>query len=325
MKTQYRWALVLSAALLWTLAGCDRAKSQAPSANKPPLVATVGYLPMVTSLTHFVAQSEGFYQKHGVTVRAERINTSNLLAQEVVTGHVNVAIELAINPLINAVAQTPHSAQIFSVSLIEQAGGFDGVVVRSDSPLKSLGDLSGKKVGVFPGTTAAAFFSYVFERQFPGKPKPEFLSIAPSLHIQELETGQIDALHAYEPVLTLGMKTRGFRQIAPSIYALDFSPSPIGVAALNREWSRGNPEAARAVVAALDDAVRFIRANPTRAREILATAVQLEPEVARAINIMPMSLSTEIDRSSLEKFIVHLHDLKEIAHIPAVNGLLWKP
>src|SRR5437868_15369905 len=88
--------------------GCkknERPPPDRPSSPTNSLTAKVGYLPMVSSLTHFVAEEKGFYQKRGLKVQGERINTSNLLAQEVAAGHVDAAIELAVNPLVNALAK----------------------------------------------------------------------------------------------------------------------------------------------------------------------------------------------------------------------------
>jgi NitT/TauT family transport system substrate-binding protein len=309
---------------LFLTSGCKRSKnSKAPSApTKKLLQAKVGYLPMVTNLTHFVAEEEGFYEKYGVKVEGERINTSNLLAQEVAAGHIDVAIELAVNPLVNVLAQNPDAARVFSVSTITTDGGFDGVIVRGDSDIKSMSDLAGKKVAVFPGTTAAIFFNEVFKAECPGKTAPDFLPMSPNLHLQELETKRVDAVHAYEPYLAMGIVNKGFRQIAPSIYALNFSPSPIGVAAINSAWKKENSEAAEAILSALDDAVVFIRKNPEKARDILSRSNQIDPNVAKKMNIMPMSTRKEIDKEHLQKFLIRLKDMNEINYVPKIDELV---
>jgi len=64
-------------------------------------IIKVGYLPMVSSLTHFVAVENGYYKDEGLEVQAQEITTSNLIAQELVAGHIDVAIELSIIPLLN--------------------------------------------------------------------------------------------------------------------------------------------------------------------------------------------------------------------------------
>jgi len=303
---------------------CKRKKNNEGPISPPKklLQAKVGYLPMVTNLTHFVAEEKKFYEKYGVKVEGERINTSNLLAQEVAAGHINVAIELAVNPLVNILSQNPDAARVFSISKITKDGGFDGVIVRADSDIKSISDLAGKKVAVFPGTTAAKFFNEVFKAECPGKIDPEFLPMSPNLHLQELETKRVDAVHAYEPYLTMGIVKKGFRQIAPSIYALNFSPSPIGVAAINTAWKKANSGAAEAVLKALDEAVIFIRTNPEQAREILARSNQIEPEVAKQMNIMPMSTTKEIDKEHLQKFLIRLKDMNEIDYVPKIDELV---
>ena len=115
---------------------------------------TVGYLNMVSSLTHFVAIEKGYYKEQNLEVTGNPIKTSNLIAQELATGHIDFGIELALTPALKQLEQSPNSIKIFSTSTITVENGFDAILVKNDSPIKSLEELAGKKVGGFPGTTA---------------------------------------------------------------------------------------------------------------------------------------------------------------------------
>lgn len=63
------------------------------------------------------------------------------------------------------------------------------------------------------------------------------------------------------------------------------------------------------MVSAIDKAVKFIEKNPDDARAILAQYTGAEPSIAQKMKIMPMSLSTEIDRPKLGAYIKLLADL----------------
>jgi len=276
----------------------------------------VGYLPMVSSLTHFVALENGYYKDEGLDVQAQQIMTSNLIAQELVAGHIDVAIELSIIPLLKQLENSPNAAKIFSISSITSENGFDGVLVQSNSQLVKLEDLAGKKIGVFPGTTAKNSLSDIFKKQYPDLELPICIELDPIVHIQSLANGDIDALFAYEPTLTLGIVNNSFHKISNSIYAIQYSPNPIGVGAVNDKWLAENPETAKAFFKAIDRAVVFIENNPIEARRILAKATDLDENIANEMNIMPLSISTHIDYNNLGGYLDVLKNLGEINETP---------
>ncbi|MEM9549032.1 MAG: ABC transporter substrate-binding protein, partial [Bacteroidota bacterium] len=216
---------------------------------------TVGYLNMVSSLTHFVALEKGYYTEQNLEVRGNSIKTSDLIAQDLVAGHINVGIELAITPVLKQLEIAPNSIKIFSTSNITTDNGFDAILVNNSSLIRKLEDLSGKKVGGFPGTTAKVSFLELFKTKHPKLPPPEFIKLSPDQHIQSLLIGDIDALFAYEPILSTGMIKYNFREIFPSVYGAQFSPNPIGVGAVNQQWLKENHEIAKAFFIAIDKAV----------------------------------------------------------------------
>ena len=65
---------------------------------------------MVSSLTHFVAVEKGYYKEEGLEVEANPIKTSNLIAQDLVAGHIDVGIELSIVPLLKQLENSPNAA-----------------------------------------------------------------------------------------------------------------------------------------------------------------------------------------------------------------------
>lgn len=285
----------------------------------------VGYLPMVSSLTHFIAVEQGFYKESGLEVEAIPIKTSNLIAQDVIVGNIDVGIELSIIPLLKQLEVNKDAAKIFSVSSITIKNGFDGILVKQNSTIKKLKDLSEKKVGVFPGSTAKNSLMAVFEDSCWGLKPPLFIELDPSVHLESLQSDEIDALFTYEPSLTIGTKKDGFVKVISSIYGMQYSPNPIGVAVVNNKWALENSETAKLLYKALDKSVDFIESNPESARNILAKYTELDFEVAKAINIMPMSKSNEINYENLDGYISILLELSEITnHINAKEICLQK-
>ena len=153
----------------------------------------------------------------------------------------------------------------------------------------------------------------LYSQLYPKLPPPIFIELAPSLHIQSLENNEIDALFAYEPVLSTGIVKFKFRKIFPSVYGSQFSPNPIGVAGVNTTWYNSNMEIATKYFRVIDKAIDFIKNNPDESRIILAKATNIEIEVAKNMNILPLSKSKEIDMVNLDIYISVLIDLKEIS------------
>ncbi|MBK9721985.1 MAG: ABC transporter substrate-binding protein [Saprospiraceae bacterium] len=284
----------------------------------------VGFLPMVSSLTHFIANEQGFYSEEGLNVDANPIKTSNLIAQDLITGHIDVGIELSLVPLLKQLENAPNSAKIFSISNITSDNGFDGILVKANSDFKQLSDLSGKKIGVFPGTTAKNSLADIFKSKYSELLLPIFIELDPPLHIQTLENGDVDALFTYEPTMTLGIVKSGFKKIVASVYAMQYTPNPIGVAAVNNKWLEENPETAKAFFRAIDKSVTFIINNPVVARQILAKATKLDTNVANLMNIMPLSLSNKIDIANLKAYLDILNKIGEIKSIPNPNEICIK-
>lgn len=311
MNLKFRTFAILISILLLT--SCNQNPKSTTKDQTEVENVKVGYLPMVSSLTHFVAVEKGFYKEQGLNVEAAEIKTSNLIAQELAAGHINIGVELALTPLLKQNEISKNSIRIFSTSNITTENGFDAILVKSDSKINSLDKLSGKKIGGFPGSTAKVSLLNLFSKLYPKLSPPIFIELAPNLHIQSLENNEIDALFAYEPVLSTGIVKFEFRKIFPSVYGSQFTPNPIGVAGVNASWYNSNIENATKYFIAIDKAIDFINSNPDESRIILAKATNIEIDIAKNMNILPLSKSKEIDMVNLDKYITILINLKEIS------------
>lgn len=304
---------------LTVLGGCSK--------KDTPQTVVMGYLPMISSLTYFVALDQGYFMDEGLKVEGIPITTSNDIAASLSRGDINVGVELSIVPLLRKLEnEVEPSSKIFSTSIIVEEGGFDSVIVKDSSELSSLRDLSGRKVAVFPGTTAKNTFLSVFTKNFPQLTPPDLIPMSPAVHLSALDSGDVDALHAYEPFLTIGLTQMNMRRINSSLYAEQMapSPSPIGVAAINASWAENNKELARKSISALDKAADFIGKFPYKARLIASEYTGIDSQIAPEMNFMPMSLSTEIDSEGLDKYFKILKEMGELQSTPKVSSVVYQ-
>lgn len=266
---------------------------------------------MVSSLTYFVAEEQGFFAQNRIKLRPQIIPTSNDIAADLIRGQIDVAIELSVVPLLT-LTHGDARFRIFSTSIIDEKTGFDGVVVKGDSDVKELRDLSGRKVLLFPGTTAERTFAAVFQKRYQDTALPIFSKLPPNQHLQALLRGEFDAVHAYEPFLSEAVVKHGCRKICGSLYGQQLTPSPIGVGAVNADWLKANPEVAKRFFAAIDAAVTFIQQNPSKAREVMSKWTKTDLDVAYAMNIMPMTTTKDVNRDALQRYLQLLVEMREI-------------
>jgi len=67
---------------LIVLTACQNMTKEQNSDGEKTEKVKVGYLSMVSSLTHFVAVEKGYYKEQNLEVEGNPIHTSNLIAQD---------------------------------------------------------------------------------------------------------------------------------------------------------------------------------------------------------------------------------------------------
>ena len=291
----------------------------------------VGYLPMVSSLPMFVATEKGFFTNNNIKILPSVVESSNGLARELQKGSIDLAVELSVVPLLqNKGSESPYF-KIFSISKIKPIDGFEGILVKDSSTIKSFEELSGKRIATFTGSTSPKSIEELFSRLYPNKNTPDFITgIRLGDQLPSLIRGTVDAVHAYEPMYTVGVVQFKMRDVSGSIYGKQTYPyeNPIGVAALNNQFITNYPETAKNVVKAIDQAVIYIRENEDESRRILAKYTKLDKvdrAIAARMRILPMSTSSELDTTNLQRYLDFLRKIDESKSSLKANQIVYKP
>ena len=142
------------------------------------------------------------------------------------------------------------------------------IIVKSDSPLKGIGDLKGKTIGVAGGPTDKSWILFQAlarkDHAIDLATEAEPVFAAPPLLSEMLSTGQIDALITFWH-FAAKLKARGAREIASVADAaqslgLDAGTPLLGYA-YSESWSAANAGAARALAAASADAKALLASS----------------------------------------------------------------
>lgn len=285
----------------------------------------LGYLPLSPSTVAFVAKEKGFFQKNNVDVELIEMSTTNQTAEGVINGDLDLNYYTSSVATLNANAKTPNKFKIYSVSQ-NNSGNFDSLYVKKDSPIQSIQDLAGKKIGTFTGNSPSTHLKAFLKKNSILTDGIEFVQLPFGNQIQALEVGSIDTLLAYEPInTTLALNTE-YRRIQESILAGKDNPNAVvSVNTINSEFVTKFPAEAKNVIKAIDEAQEYSRNNPSEARQILGKYVKLTPEVLNNIYIWQYSKSTEIDVVKTQKYFDYMVELGEIKQKVNAEELIYKP
>lgn len=295
--------------------------------NQPsdaPATASVGYLNITASLPLFIAEEKGYFAEEGVQVESHQIASSNQLVDGIVAGSLDAFVEASAVPVLAVELQSPGRLKVFSVSSITKEAPFDALLVKEDSPLRNLQDLAGKRIGVFPGSTATNLLRKFLADKGIDVSKITFVPMPPQNHLTALLEGSIDVVHAYEPTIAIALSRGGVRRLYGSVYAEMLNRNPQGVAAISARFLQEHPQAAGKVIRALERAMLFMREHEREARQILARRMNLQPKVANRSVFLHMLPHLEIDSSVFQKYSDMLTELGELESKVSVDGLLYR-
>lgn len=283
----------------------------------------IGYLAMMVGAPHFIAADQGMYEKAGLKVEATQFQSSNQLYDALAQGQIDATPELAALPVLINQITDPGKVQITSFTEFTKEYPFDEVVVKNGSPIASLADLAGKKVGVFPGSTATAFLKDYLKNHGVDISKIEFVQIPAGNQIQAFEAGSIDALYSYQPNLAIILVKGMGHAISEPIFASYVDKSPVGVGAISTKFVQEHPDLAKRIVEVYDDAYTFLRTDDAKSREILTRDMNLEPAVAAKMSLAYHSVHTELDHDLFNKFTDILVSLGELKSKPDLSNIFY--
>ena len=145
--------------------------------------------------------------------------------------------------------------------------------VRKDSPIQTVADLRGAKIGV-PGLADSSVMNLKRKLMDVGigvtaeKNEVEFLAYASSDLAIALNNGAVDVIGAHDPVATKGELAYGFRKILDTGTDVKFRNEYCCQQFVTHKLLKENPEGAAAVTRALQKASAFVEAEPRAAAQL---------------------------------------------------------
>jgi NitT/TauT family transport system substrate-binding protein len=206
----------------------------------------------------------------------------------------------------------------------------DEFIVAKDSPIKSIADLKGKKVGSGPGIQNATLAKAVLERA--GATGATVVELAISQHVAAVAAGQLDACYTLEPTGTVGRLNGTTRVLESGVIAKYVLGDPMapwfgGSASLTTAFLKKHPEESRKFIAAYARGIELIRSKPEEARPYLKGYTAIEGPMTEEVPLAAYTLYNEFtpgDIQHFQKFFDLFADKGVFAQKVDVSTMLYK-
>ncbi|OGO41713.1 MAG: hypothetical protein A2W36_02525 [Chloroflexi bacterium RBG_16_58_14] len=292
MKTlsiRLTFAALLVAALS-TLAACSAAATpspapttQAPEMPAEPVKLRMANLPILDTLPMYVAQQEGLFEKHGVT--AEFIPAASAAERDQIfaAGQADGMINDGISTLFYNQDQTQIQIVRFARTATSTFPQYM-ILASAQSGIDSVDGLKGVEIGISQGTV----IEYITDRllQAAGLSAEEIKTVAvPKItdRMALLGSGELNAATLPDPLSSLALQ-QGAKTVIDDTSHPEYGYS---VYSFRKQMIDENPQAIRGFLAAIEEAIALINADPTKWESLMVEQKLLPEPLVGAYELPP--------------------------------------
>jgi NitT/TauT family transport system substrate-binding protein len=229
---------------------------------------------------YYWAQEKGYFAAEKLAVTIDQGEGSAATVTRIMSGAYDAGFG-DINAIIQNAAARPADAPVM-VYMIYNKAPF-ALLTKATSPIHSVKDMAGKKLGSPPGAAALKLFPLLAKKNGLDPAKVEVLNMAPNLQEQMLLQGQVDISAVFTATSYMNLVAirldpdKDFRWIYYSDSGVDLYSNGVMV---SQKLVREKPEAVKGLVRAINRAMRESIASPDAAVDLI---VKMEPLTNRAI------------------------------------------
>ena len=285
---------VLAAALLTATAACG-GDDDAGTGLTP---VKVGAIPIVDVAPLHVGVAKGFFRDQGLDV--EVINATG--GSAVVPGVVSGQFDFGFGNVVSMIVARSQGIELKALaegnsSTGKQGDDFCGLVVPSNSPIRSARSLSGRTVAVNNLKNISETSVRASIRKAGGDPSDVNFVELPFPEMPAAVAGhKVDAALVVEPFLTLS-KDQGARVVASSF--VDAAPNlTVATYFTSQQTIDERRDVVDRFTAAITKSLAYTQAHPQEARQALLTYTKIPPDVASRLTLP--AWPAQINRTSVQ-------------------------
>jgi NitT/TauT family transport system substrate-binding protein len=279
-----------------------------PGISQEDFKIRVGYKANSGFQNFLIAQEEDLFTRHGVQVEGVTFESTDLMMQALALGQIDGTPAGSVEVVAAMEEKSPDTANAYVTLVFTKESPYYTVLVPANSPMKSLADLKGKKVGTNPGSTAKLWLQFCL-KQVTDPTTVQIVPLQHQLQLQALSAGEIDALYTGDPLVTIAL-VKGIARVlikGPENQYM-FDPMATGIGVLSSRFTKAKPEAARRFIAAMNEVTDYMRANEKEARTIIAKRAKLDAEVAERMDLLHYWKLQETQFPLVQKYLDYLRN-----------------
>lgn len=266
----------------------------------------------------YIAEEQGYFKERGLKVEINVGASPDGAIAQLMSGQKDVAMT-GLVPHTAAAANGLPIVAVVNAQDQNEIRSF-GLLVKPDSPYKSVADLKGKKIGL-PGIASPQGTSLLMEMEKHGMTRAdvELVNLPFPGVLAAIESGAVDAGMPVNLFYALGLK-QGYHEIR-EVFDHLVSGTPAIFYASNRQWADANKEVLGKFIEAMQLAHEYGNKNPDAVRAVDLAQTQMDPEFIKTRVIFPFESSFDPARWNIQNEQLKKFDF--ISRIPAPDEYIW--
>jgi NitT/TauT family transport system substrate-binding protein len=302
-------AVLATISLTAAACGGDSGSKSANGLEKTDL--TVGNLPVADTAALQLAINNGFFKAEGLNVKTQLLQGGAEAIPRLKSGNLDLTAGAYV-PFFQAQSQGVIKLRIVA-DAFQSAEGSHVILVAKDSPIRSVKDLVGKKIGVNVKHNLASLLVQSLAQQQGVKldEDKDFIPVAFPDMQNALKNGSVDAVQAVEPFNTQLQKSIGARLLVDTSQG-ETADFPISGYATTQEFAEKNPKTVAAFQRALGKAQAMLSDRKVL-EQVVPTYTKIDAATVPSLHFGTFPTSLDATR------------LQRVADIMQKYGFLTKP
>jgi ABC-type nitrate/sulfonate/bicarbonate transport system substrate-binding protein len=268
-------------------------------------VVRLAVVPSAFHLPLMVAHDRQLFAKHGLTSEVLVFNNTNDMMNALLHGDADVS-GLGSGGVFPLEATSPGRVRF----VYGQNNKSYSLLVAPGSRIESLEDLRGKRIGTWMSPTPRALLHLILDPRV-GRDGFEIVPVEFRFLNMALHRGDVDALFSTDTLIQEAVGAGQAKYLSP-LPLDEFVLKPFfgGGGLVQRDLESRRPEVYRAALAAVREAVEFIRQHEAEARRSLVTHARVSEDVAARAPVDEYLLPEEVDLANAQRVAELLFEQK---------------
>ncbi|WP_176953629.1 ABC transporter substrate-binding protein [Streptomyces indicus] len=279
---------------------------------------TVGTMPVADTAPFELARSKGLFAKEGLTVRTQTLSGGAESISRLKAGALDVSFGNYVSFML---ADTNKAIDVRIVAdAFQSAPGTHALLVKQDSPIKSLADLKGKRIGVNTKRNISALLvkAAAKEAGVALDDDKAFAEVDMPNMGTALKSGSVDAVQAVEPFVTQ-ITASGTGRVLRDLGAEPTKDFPIAGYGTTAEFAEKHPKTVAAFQRALA-AAQAMAEDRSLVEQTLPSYTKITAPVAKEISLG--TYPTEVSEERLRRVADLMTEFGYVKGEVDVPGLL---